>query len=257
MITGLRRRAEAKVRRALLSPAGWLRSLVLTCPYPIVRLGSEYGGWHVVDEPALHGGQVALCGAGEDVSFDLALQARYECRVLIVDPTPRAVAHFTGLLSAAREGSSFAINNTSENYDFSGVDFERVTFAEFALWTEDTTLEFWEPENPSHVSYSAVNLQRTSRAIRVPARSLSSLLGRSIADLVLLKLDIEGAEVPVLRQLLASGELPRQVLVEFDEINFPTRENIDAVKQTVKLMLDSGYMLAHFDGRANCLFFRG
>lgn len=75
-------------------------------------------------------------------------------------------------------------------------------------------------------------------------------------DFQLLKLDIEGAEMVVLDAMVEAGLLPSQLLVEFDEIHFPTRNNIEAVKQVVLRLENVGYELVHYDGIANCVFYR-
>jgi hypothetical protein len=98
-------------------------------------LGTAYGGWNMLAREELAYRCAILCGAGEDISFDLALARRSNCRILIVDPTPRAVAHFEQLRAAFSAGRPFRINNSSnEFYDSSGVNFERIDFVAAAVW---------------------------------------------------------------------------------------------------------------------------
>ena len=85
--------------------AGWLAAQARPSVAEVLRLGTEYGGWTIVDNPLLRNSWVVLCGAGEDISFDLALQATYQCNIVIVDPTPCAVDHFQGVLSSAQKGT--------------------------------------------------------------------------------------------------------------------------------------------------------
>jgi FkbM family methyltransferase len=164
------------------------------CPDDLVRLGSDYGGWWI-PERSLGPGVIAYCiGAGEDITFDLELWAR-GCTVRTCDPTPRAIDF------VAREGP----------------DDPRFTFAPFALWTEDRVLRFYEPKDSSHVSYSAVNIQRTDGFIEVEARSLESLLRHFEDDRCdVLKLDIEGAEMDVLPSISRAVSPPNVLCVEFD-----------------------------------------
>jgi hypothetical protein len=68
-----------------------------------LRLGTDYGGWTIVQNPLLRNSWVLLWGGGEDISFDLALQAAYRCNVPIVDPTLRAVEHFRLVLSSVQK----------------------------------------------------------------------------------------------------------------------------------------------------------
>src|SRR5881227_3513428 len=96
----------------------------------VVRLGSNYGGWWVprwvLDRPGL-----AYCaGAGEDITFDLALLGQ-GWTVRTFDPTPRAAAHVRATAPAT----------------------DRFTFAPVGWWETATTLEFFAPTNPEYVSH--------------------------------------------------------------------------------------------------------
>ena len=53
------------------------------------------------------------------------------------------------------------------------------------------------------------------------------------SDVMLLKLDIEGAEIEVIDSLFKSKFRPRQILVEFDELNSPTKARILRVKKAI------------------------
>src|SRR3569832_187068 len=67
--------------------------------YNLLRLGSCYGGWTFVEDPALCGSVMISCGLGEDASFDIEFAARFGAQVLLVDPTPRAIKHFEEISS--------------------------------------------------------------------------------------------------------------------------------------------------------------
>jgi FkbM family methyltransferase len=224
---------------------------------PLERLGTRYGGWWC-STSLLAPGQVALCaGAGEDVSFDVALNARHGLRVLCVDPTPRAVQHVAGLLEAAAAGGPYAIEGGPERYDLAGFEPARFEPVAVALWNADGPLRLFAPEDPAHVSHSALNLQHTTRYIEVPARRVSTLLAeRCASELAVFKLDIEGAEYAVLDDLLASGVRPRQVLVEFDELHSPLSPlALSRVGRRVRALRAAGYVLAAAE-QCNFVFVR-
>lgn len=110
-----------------------------------------------------------------------------------LDPTPRAIAH--------------AATVTDPLFVFHAV----------GLWSEDTTLKFFEPADPTHVSHSVTNIQHTDGYFEAPCERVSTVLaGIGASGLDLLKLDIEGAEPAVLRDLLVHGPLPSVLCVEFD-----------------------------------------
>lgn len=158
---------------------------------PLVRVGSEYGGWHI---PIIRTDWVCCTvGVGEDATFDVAL-AGHGCRVIAVDPTPRAIEYMRPILATQK----------------------RLQLEPVAVWTEETDLSFFPPKDPQHVSFSATNLQGTRQPIKVPAKPLPAILQAAGVDQVdLLKLDIEGAEYAVLERLNLDALGARILCVEY------------------------------------------
>ncbi|BEP12756.1 hypothetical protein acdb102_10670 [Acidothermaceae bacterium B102] len=162
---------------------------------PLVRLGSAYGGWWV-PESLLRKDVVAYCaGAGEDITFDLAL-LEHGLRVTTFDPTPRAIAYVS------------AVAPSSPAYRFEPVGW----------WDSTTELRFYAPQNAAHVSHSAVNLQGTQDFFTAPVETVHAIAQRLGDEQVhLIKMDVEGAEYRVIKSLLESGPLPDVLCVEFDQ----------------------------------------
>jgi FkbM family methyltransferase len=227
------------------------------------RIGTDYGGWTFVDQPGLRGSTIVCGGAGEDVSFDIGFAREYDGRVIIVDPTPRAVVHVEEVMRRVRERTpqTAEFNYTGKQdvgaYDLTGLVEEQILLEKHALWKDGGTLKFFTPRNPLHVSHSVVDHQETNEFIEVGAVTLGDVLEKhGIAKLPLLKLDIEGAEIEVIDHMLAGRIYPDQILVEFDEMNTPSLENKRKVRSCYKRLIAEGYDLVHFDGTANCLFLR-
>lgn len=221
----------------------------------LVRIGTEYGGWYCC--PALLGSErtAMCCGAGEDISFDVALNAKWGMRIICVDPTPRSVRHVESFLAANRDGRRMLIEAGPLSYQMNGFREAEFTFVACAVWSSDGVLDLFAPKDPAHVSYSAVNLQHTSEMIQVRSSTVGTLLGDfGVARLSLLKLDIEGAEYEVLRSMLGAGILPEQLLVEFDQINQPLTAFfwVDLVR-ILRALRGAGYRLVHRE-RANYAF---
>jgi FkbM family methyltransferase len=173
----------------------------------MVRLGSSYGGWWVPRSLLAADSVCYLAGVGEDVTFDLALIDAVGCEVWAIDPTPRAIAYA----------------ETVENPKFH--------LLPLGIWSEDAELKFFEPSNPAHVSHSAVNAQGTERFFVASCRSIRTFmndLGHDHVDL--LKLDIEGAEVAVIEDILSNGPLPKVFCVEFDAPE-PLRATLGRVRR--------------------------
>ena len=197
-----------------------------------------------------------LCGAGEDISFDLECQRRFRCKLKIVDPTPRAIEHVNDVLEAARQGNSsksYVINGVPITYDLTDIDVEEIELVPYGVWNESTTLRFFAPKNPAHVSYSITNLQGTTEAIEMPVKTLADIESGTIG---LLKLNIEGAEIEVLMWLIESDIRPAQILVVFDELHTPNTNSSERIKNAVTGLQRIGYCLIDYDGFGSCLFVR-
>lgn len=175
---------------------------------PAVRLGSEYGGWHVPASGVTRDAVVYCGGLGEDATFDLELIARYGCHVWAFDPTPRAIAY-------------------SES-----IKDERFHFLSIGLWSTDGPQWFFPPRDETHVSHSIANIQGTPHSsFEASCRSLPSLMRELGHDRIdLLKLDIEGAEYEVLRPVLRGEITPKILAVEFHPVS------VSGLRETLLLM---------------------
>lgn len=215
---------------------------------PTLRLGTPYGGWIIPDNFFSTDSVCYLVGAGEDVSFDLALAGRFGCPVHIIDPTPRAVTHVQELIHNLREGNRMPCSTHPEGFypPYPAETADLLVLHPYGIWKEDTTLKFFAPRNAGHVSHSMVNLQQTEQFIEVPARSLGSMMKMLGHERVhLLKLDIEGAEYEVLDNIL-SENIPIDVLcIEFDEsyANHFDGAYMDRIEQRLKRLVAVGYTL--------------
>lgn len=189
----------------------------------LVRLGSWYGGWTV---PASLIGPDSVCycaGVGEDVTFDLALIERFGCEVWAFDPTPRSRDYAAQI----RE--------------------PRFHFKPWGIWHEDASLDFFPPANPRHISHSAIPEMRphaTEASFTARCRPIPDIMEELRHEtLDLLKLDIEGAEHPVLADV---GRFSPTVLcVEFDQPK-PIRD----VLRTIRRLEGFGYEIVaqtHWD----------
>lgn len=237
-----------------------------TDEHPLVRLGSEYGGWTFVGEPQLHDTVIVSAGLGEDASFDVEFAQRYDATVIIVDPTPRAIAHFDEITSQLGTAKSEPYTGGGKQpiaaYELSKIEQNQLQLIEQALYDEETETRFYKPEVDSHVSHSITNWQHDyaedTDYITVRTTTLRSLLEqRDVAteDIPLVKLDIEGAEIAVLQDMMEQGIYPRQILVEFDELHNPSATAIQRVDRTHTRLRRYGYELLCAEGTADFLYY--
>lgn len=176
-----------------------------------LRLGSEYGGWEIIANGLDAQSVVYSFGVGEDASFDIALIERFGLSVHAFDPTPKSIDW------VKRQGfpSQFVLH-------------------EYGVGASDGEVNFYPPEDASHVSYTMLERASTKSAVTtVPVKRLKTImaeLGHTRIDL--LKMDIEGAEYEVIADLRDSDIRPAQLLVEFHH-RFPgvgARRTLKAVK---------------------------
>ena len=233
----------------------------------LIRLGSLYGGWTLIDNESLVGATIISAGLGEDASFDVEFAAKYGAQVIVIDPTPRAVEHFKNIERAIGEKAQTEYSEGGcqpvTAYDLSALSHSSLRLVRKALWDKTCALKFYCPSNPSYVSHSISNFQNNYSAetpfIEVQAQALDEILNDLDIDssnIALIKLDIEGAEIEVLTQCMNVGIKPHQILVEFDELNSGSDRGFDRVTEVHGLLLNNGYGLAHNDGQANFLFVR-
>jgi FkbM family methyltransferase len=105
-------------------------------------------------------------------------------------------------------------------------DLRDVTLHNAALAEADGTLDlFHDPSHPGSAAMSVYRERMPGEAVRVPAVRLSRYVTKPVD---FLKLDVEGSELTVLRDLAASGAIARisQMVVEFHHHLRPTVDNL-------------------------------
>jgi len=158
------------------------------------EIGSDYGGYlldsSLIDPDAV----VYSLGVGEDISFDLALIQRFGVVIHAFDPTPGVKKWL-------------AAQPLPEQFHFHDKGI-----ADF-----DGEADFYLPSRQGYISHSILRAREYSHdSIQVPMQTLSTAmqhLGHTKIDV--LKMDIEGAEYAVLRNLVDQMIPVGQILVEF------------------------------------------
>lgn len=257
MLTDLWNRVSRRIARLRYAPA-----IVVKPSSNLIRIGSAYGGWTFERSADLEESTILSCGLGEDASFDIEFAARFNAKVIVVDPTPRAIRHFEEIeMRVGRSSSESYVSGGKQPpdaYDLRKLVKGSLLLEPLALWVEKTKLKMFAPPNPDHVSYSITTPSSPSQAttsIEVATTTPEDLLAKYHLEAVpLMKLDIEGAEINVIMHMLDKSILPRQLLVEFDEMNIPSALGKKNVERADAALGRAGYQCRYFDGRANVLY---
>ena len=201
---------------------------------PKRRCGRGDGAWWIPQSHLKSGMQVIYAGLGTEASFELSLMEKWGAKLWSIDPTPEAVVFGEGL----------ALTHS---------DFR---FFPWGLWDENGEHCFHAPVDPAHLSHSMAALQGERPAFHARCLTWSSLLKvLGVEGVALLKMDVEGAEYRVLRDLLGKEGLPGVICLEFDETHTPQDAGWrQRIRESVTGLLAAGYELQGVCGKGNYSF---
>jgi FkbM family methyltransferase len=187
MFFGLGYKARMAVKNLILSDR-------IDTEIPTEVLGGPGYGEYTMSTEGLGASSVVYSfGIGEDASWDKALIERFGCQVYAFDPTPRSIAY---------------VKNMPEKFVFQPI----------GVAGYDGGATFFPPAKPGHVSHTLRHFSYTEdKSFKVPVKKLPTImkeLGHTHIDI--LKIDIEGAEYEVIKDMLAAKIYPKQILVDFD-----------------------------------------
>jgi FkbM family methyltransferase len=210
-----------------------------------MRLGTHYGGW-AIPQLLTSNSFVVSIGAGEDISFDLAVQSLTGCKVLILDPTERAIKHFTEVQQFYSHKKQITGNIQTDYIPLLRIyrpTLSKIQFLPYGVWSSDTVLKFYKQSNPSYVSQTLIPNLYTDSFTTVPVKRLSTLLQQNnLPKPDCIKMDIEGAELEVIETLFEDDLLPKILCVEFDlylKGGDPTQKTLKIIQR----LIESGYTI--------------
>ncbi len=226
--------------------------------------GTNYGGMIIADHSSLQNSVILSAGTGEDLTFDIELINKYQCQIILIDPTPRAIDYYELITSHFGSNSTKTYSDKGyelpEVYDLRKVDHYNLKLIKYALHHENNLdIKFYAPPVDDHVSYSITNFRSNysedSPHIIVKTKTINSIIAEEkINEISLIKLDIEGAEIPVIYKMLRDKIYPFQIAVEFgDLMNKKFVKTFKFLKLFTFIIL-KGYKLANFDRYPNFLF---
>jgi FkbM family methyltransferase len=213
--------------------------------------GTVYGGWKLpagLNENSI----VYSAGVGEDMSFDLEVNSLYKSKIILFDPTERAIKHYDEVVRFYQDKSSFEFTGNIQKDYLQRIanlkpNFNDFKFIKTGLWNKKDTLKFYKQENPSYVSQTIIPGMYGEEYTTVNVDTIKNFMrefGHTHIDV--LKLDIEGAEIEVLNHLLDSAIFPKYLCIEFD-LYIKGRDNRGLTEKVIKRLLGFGYTILSND----------
>jgi FkbM family methyltransferase len=211
-------------------------------------LGSSYGGWYLKKDKKLYNSTIISAGLGEDASFDVEFINKYNAKVYIIDPTPKAIIHFKNILLNKGKDKIKRYKKNSGKQDPNSYNLKKINDNNFflikkALFNNNNKLvNFYPPHDPNHVSCSLKNNSNLKNIILVKTITIKKIMkSYNIKEISLIKLDIEGAEIEVIKNFISDKIFPEQILVEFDELRNLSENSIKRFFIIYRLLTKNNY----------------
>jgi hypothetical protein len=129
----------------------------------MIKFGTQYGGWFIPNDISLNENSIIYsAGVGEDISFDLMLQDKYNCNILLIDPTERSIIHYNEIFSFYNNKeilNPFTGNIQKDYYSIISIlnpNLCKIKYIDCGLWNLRDQLKFYKQSNESYISQSLI-----------------------------------------------------------------------------------------------------
>ena len=195
-------------------------------------IGLEHGKYYIPKEFFKKNNKnlwILSAGVGDNITFDEELLS-LGYKIIFVDPTPNAIKYFDKYFDKKKFKNSFV-------------------FYKKALWNNEDKIKFFSSDSDKIISNSIANANNSKNFIEVPCITLDKIQKNlNFDNYSLIKIDIEGAELNVIRDLIKKKISTEVLLIEFD---FLKQKNlISVLLELSKIFLEikkTPYKLKYID----------
>lgn len=197
--------------------------------------GKKHAGFYVCDDILNKDSIIYSFGVGEDITFDVALIAKFSCHVYAFDPTPKSIEW----VHKQRLPPNFY-------------------FFEYGIGKESGLVDFYLPKNVDHVSGSLLIQDNVSleEKVEVSVKSFNDIIRDLNPEKIdILKIDIEGTEYNIIDDILKANIPVTQIFIEFHERFIPDGKR--KTRNAISKMKKHGYKIfAISDSKEEISFIR-
>lgn len=216
------------------------------------KLGTVYGGWILpcnsnLDENSI----VYSIGVGEDISFDLLLQSKYNSNIFLIDPTDRAFKHYNEIQKFYEthiwQFSGDIQKDYKDHIEYLNPNFSKFKYLNIGAWNSTTQLKFYKQHNPQYVSQSVIQNMFSEEYDTINVTTIKNIMEQhNHTKIDLVKMDIEGAEISVLHNMIDDNILPRYLCIEFD-LYLKNKDHTNETQKILARLLEKYTILANDD----------
>jgi len=216
------------------------------------KIGTEYGGWILPCDLSMNENSIVYSiGVGEDISFDLLLQSKYNSNIFLIDPTERAFKHFTEIQQYYESHIWQFSGDIQKDYKAQverlNPNFSKFTYLNVGTWNSTTQLKFYKQHNPQYVSQSVIQNMFSDDYDLINVTTIKNIMEENNHTKIdVLKMDIEGAEIAVLHNMLDDNILPRYLCIEFD-LYLKNKDYNNETQKIIERLLQNYTILANDD----------
>lgn len=231
---------------------------------PINHFGSSSSGWDIIETNNLKSSSIISCGVGEDISFEIEFSNFYNSKIYLVDPTPRSMIHYKKILQniGSKKKNSYRNNANQKisSYPLKKTKKKNLIMINRAIFTKDNNLlKFYKPKNSKNVSHSLQINDNTkiNDFIKVKTITINQIIKKfNINNLSLIKLDIEGLAITIIKNIFENKIFPKQICFELDELNYLDLKKFLKILSLKKLSSEYNYEIIKTNDEMNFILLK-